>query len=357
MDIDRREFIGKLGTALGASLLTPEEAEAYQLVDSPSPRRRRRPNRKGTRFILLHTTEANGSSSLNSLVRGGNANYMNDTDGKIYRIMRPNQVSIGAGRSMWNGLSNLDNYAINIENVGFHNRPLTARQYASLRDFLADLQKQYRVSDEMVMPHSQVAYGRPNKWQGRSHRGRKRCGMLFATERVRERLGLTSEVKYDPDVSSGRLAVADPYLANIIYGSSRGEEPDVIAKAEPPPAPEASDEDAAIRTVERGQSIWQYTGDEYANATSIYLLPGGMIRRGDELLKAKFDFNTIQPGTRVAVGYNYGGHVSPDRSAYRIAGGNWNRSDTLYVFDGKIVTGDDISDVRIPNGTLVLFRK
>lgn len=360
MQASRREFIellseGALGLGLG--LLTAEEAEAYQLIDSPSPKRRTRPNRKSTQYILLHTTEANGNSSLNTLTRGGKASYMVNTDGKIYRIMKPDQVSIGAGRSVWNGLFNLDNNAINIEVVGYHNKPPTARQYASLKDFLRDLQKQYRVSDKKVMPHSQVAYDRPNKWHRRSHRGRKRCGMLFATERVREKLGLTSEFRYDPDVSNGRLVVGDPYLANVIYGASRGAEPAIIAGRETPTTPDITDEDNAIRAIERGQTIWRYAGDEYANATSIYLLPDGRIRRGDELLRENFDFNNVQPGTRVAVGYTYGGHVSADRSAYRIAGTNWNRPDTLYIFDGKIITGDDISDVSIPYGTLVIFRK
>ncbi len=102
----RREFIELFGEGvlgLGIGLLTAEEAEAYQLIDSPSPKRRTRPNRKNTKYIILHTTEANGSSSLNSLTRGGKASYMIDTAGKVYRIMKPNQISIGAGRSMWNG--------------------------------------------------------------------------------------------------------------------------------------------------------------------------------------------------------------------------------------------------------------
>ena len=357
MNIDRRVFLKSTPALLGLGASLATEAEAYQLIDSPSPRRNRRPNRKDTRYILLHTTEASGSSSLNSLTRGGKANYMVDTDGRVYRIMKPNQVSIGAGRSMWNGLANLDNHVINIENVGYHNKAMTPSQYASLRDLLTDLQKQYGVNDERVMPHSQVAYGRPNKWHRRSHRGRKRCGMLFATEPVRERLGLTSEVRYDPDVSSGRLLVADPFLANVIYGDSRGAEPSIVAKAEPPSIPEATDEDVAIRTVERGQTVWGYAGDEYANATTIYMLNDGRIRRGDELQKEKFDFHHVPAGTRIAVGYVYGGNVHLGRTAYSIAGNNWNRPETLYIFDGKFTTGDDVQPRDITDGTTVLFRR
>ena len=357
--IRRRDALRLMGGAfgLGAYLLTPEEAEAYPLVNHPSPKRRTRPDRKSTKFIVLHTTEAGGSSSLASLTKGGKANYLVDTDGKVYMIMGRNQVSIGCGRSMWDESANLDNHAINIENVGYHNRPLTARQYASLKDLLSDLRKEYRVDDEDVMPHSQVAYGRPNKWHRKSHRGRKRCGMLFATESVREKLGMDDEHSTDPDVREGRLVVADSYLNRVIYGDAREAAPPAIAEAEPPAPRSSPDEDVAIRTVEKGQNVWQYAGDEYPADTTIYLLKNGWIRRGDELLKEGFDFNTVPAGTRMAVGYMYGGHIRNNRSAYSVVGRDWNRPETLYIFDGKIMTGDDISSAKIPDGTLVLFRR
>ncbi|MBI4162822.1 MAG: N-acetylmuramoyl-L-alanine amidase [Candidatus Aenigmarchaeota archaeon] len=358
MTHDRREFLNTFaslgfGTALiGAELLFPDEAYAYRMTDSVSPKRRKRSNRKDTKFIVLHTTEANGSSSLNNLTRDGKASYMIDTNGKVYKIMNPDQISIGCGRSMWDGRRNLDNWAINIEVVGRHNTRPTASQYSSLRDLVQDLQKTYDISDRNVMPHSQVAYGRPNKWHRRSHRGRKRCGMLFATDSVRERLGLSSKQRDDPDVEEGRLMVADPYLRQVIYGRA-------VPEREPDAVKEEVDEDKHIlRIVERGQTVWRYAGDEFDAETTIYMLPDGRVRTGEELQKAGYDFSRVPPGVQMAVGYVYGGHVHPGRSAYEIAGRDWNNPSTLYRLpDRRIITGDDLDSRAIPDGTLVLFRK
>jgi len=117
-------------------------------------------------------------------------------------------------------MSNLDNHAINVEVVGYHHKPPTPQQMASLRVLLGTLKKAHRVRDRNVMPHSQVAYGGPNKWHRRSHRGRKRCGMLFATDSIRKKLGLLEKPGYDPDVEARRLVAADSYLEQVLYAES-----------------------------------------------------------------------------------------------------------------------------------------
>ena len=87
-------------------------------------------------------------------------------------------------------------------------------------------------------------------------------------------------------------------------------------------------------------------------------MPDGRVRRGDELKANDFDFTSTQPGTKIAVGYVYGGHISENRSAYQIAGRNWNLPSTIYRLpNGEIKTGDDVSEEAIPQGTLILFRR
>jgi N-acetylmuramoyl-L-alanine amidase len=357
--IDRRGFLIQVlaGALIAALTLFPKKAEAVRIFDVKSPKRRTRPRRKSTRFIILHTTEADGSGTLETITRRGAANYVVDPGGRIYRIMGRTQVSIGCGRSMWSGLTNLDNHSINIEAVGYHDRPLTRQQMESLRYLLKILMRSYGISTRNVMPHSQVAYGRPNRWYRRSHRGRKRCGMIFATGPIRKRLGLSDKARYDPDVHARRLSVADDYLEEVLYGKIGELEPSVVTANATPAAQDAEDEDVTVRTVEKGQTAWEYAGDEYADETTIYLLADGRIRRGDELLQEEFDFQNIQPGTRIAVGYVYGGYVTKERTSYSIAGKGWNNPDTLYIIDGKIITGDEVSDEKIPVGTLLLFRR
>jgi N-acetylmuramoyl-L-alanine amidase len=357
--VNRRGFLRQVlaGALIAAFLLFPQKTEAVRIFDVKSPKRRTRPRRKSTRFIILHTTEADGPGALESIARDGTASYVVDPSGRINRIMGKAQVSIGCGRSMWNGLANLDNYAINIEVVGYHDKSPSPQQMENLRYLLRGLMRSYGIKARDVMPHSQVAYGRPNRWYRRSHRGRKRCGMIFAMDSVRKRLGLSDRPRYDPDVRAKRLIAADEYLEEVLYGKMGELEPAVITAQATPAIQDSEDEDRAVRTVEKGQTVWEYAGDEYADDTTIYLLADGRIRRGDELLQEEFDFQSIQPGTRIAVGYVYGGFVTKGRTPYSIVGKNWNNPDTLYITDGKIIPGDEISDEKIPVGTLLLFRR
>lgn len=186
-----------------------------------SPRNRERPLRRQTNFIILHTTEAPTESSVNKLSANGECHYVIDPYGRIYRIIDSRRVAYHAGMSMWNGRVNLDESSIGIEMVGYHDRNLSAQQYTSLAALLRELKLQYKIPDERVMPHAMVAYGRPNQWQKRNHRGRKRCGMFFAQSNVRAKLGLKSRQGTDPDVRAGRLMVADPYLQSVLFGGVR----------------------------------------------------------------------------------------------------------------------------------------
>ena len=185
-----------------------------------SPRNPERRIRAATTLIVLHTTEAHARSSLNKLRERGEAHYCVPEDGTVYRIVDRDRVAFHAGRSMWNGKEDCDEFAIGIEVVGYHDKPVTLKQIASLKELIALLKKMYNLNDGQVVCHSHVAYGAPNKWQSRRHRGRKRCGMLFAMWSVRTRLGLKARPAYDPDVKAGRLVQADPQLARSLYGTA-----------------------------------------------------------------------------------------------------------------------------------------
>ena len=185
-----------------------------------SPRNPERRIRAATTLIVLHTTEAHARSSLNKLRERGEAHYCVPEDGTVYRIVDRERVAFHAGRSMWNGKEDCDEFAIGIEVVGHHDKPVTLKQIAALKELIALLKKMYNLNDGQVVCHSHVAYGAPNKWQSRRHRGRKRCGMLFAMWSVRTRLGLKARPAYDPDVKAGRLVQADPQLARSLYGTA-----------------------------------------------------------------------------------------------------------------------------------------
>jgi hypothetical protein len=310
---------------------------------------------------------------------------------------------------MWKGRTNLDLCSVGIEVVGKHNRDITAAQYKALRELLQELQRIYHVSDKNVLTHSMVAYGAPNRWHPYSHRGRKRCGMLFARHDVRLRLGLTKQPLYDPDVRAGRLRNADPYLAKVLYGGAKEQSKAVerfkandsmvisknrsawdIARDKYKSAdtvyvfPDGrrlrgnqikdwkamqsgtrvvlsetqseNEPDGMLEIGRDGKSAAAIAGAEVRAATTIYFLKDGRVRQGDELSSGSI--KALKPGTKMLVGYVYGGYITNKRSASDICGGKRNMATTFYrMADGSVLSGDKLKSGRIPHQTMVFFQR
>jgi hypothetical protein len=373
---------------------------------------KRRPRRPYTKYIILHTTEGSNSGSLAKIRKYGEAHYFVSTSGRVYRIIEKGKIARHAGRSMWDGQRNIDNYSIGIEVVGYHNKEITDAQYESLRELLRQLKSLYDIEDKNVLTHSMVAYGRPNRFHKQSHRGRKRCGMLFARHDVRERLGLKAKPERDKDVAAGRLKIADRQLHRYLFAKAPAASVDSGAKTADPMvvtkgqnawniAREQYNQAATAYTFPNGQQVrgdeirdWSkipvgtritlsgetegprfegfleigkdgedsetLAGDAFADRTTIYFFPDGMIRTGHELQKRRSTKKlliTPPAGTKVLVGYVYGGYVKTRRLPKNIAGVKWNYPSTFYRFpDGKIVSGDEVDDNAIPPRTLIFYQ-
>lgn len=264
---------------------------ALEITKYLSPHDRERALRKSTEYIILHTTEGSEKGALAKLRKNGEAHYCVGLNGKIYNIIDKRKTAYHAGDSMWNGRVELDNFSIGIEVVGKHDKDITAAQYKALKELLAYLQAMYAIPDERVLTHSMVAYGKPNIWYKKNHRGRKRCGMLFARDSVRLKLGLTKRPALDPDVKAGRLVIGDPYLAWVLYGSSPG------SPTQTPPPPPAPTDTPTSGVIAKGKTPWDIAGDEYASSTTLYIFPDGTKKRGNEIK----DWKRIPTGTRVVV--------------------------------------------------------
>ena len=327
--------------ALAACLAS--QAAGLDFVTVYSPLNHTRPVRPRTEFIILHTTEGSAAGALEKLRRNGEAHYMVAPDGRIYRIIDRSRLATHCGRSMWNGRQGLDEVAIGIEVVGFYNRPITRAQTAALRELVTQLKAVHRVPDDRVLTHSMVAYGEPNAWFARDHRGRKRCGALFASDSVRRELGLGSKPAFDPDVRSGRLAVGDPDLARYLYG------PDADVGSF-----------AAGQRTQRGAS-----GRATAAAAAprpdpnllqtYYFLPDGRVCRADTVPESVR--RAPPPRTFMLSGYTYGGQVAAGGDARVVAGPRWQAPTTIYRMpDGRFTHGGLLKSEILPVGTLVFFR-
>lgn len=392
-----------MGMVLGSVWTAP----ALVISNAYSPRNAKRPRRAATRYIVLHTTEGALAGSLSKVRRYGEAHYLVATDGHVYRVVDQRRVAFHAGRSMWDGRTNLDTVSIGIEVVGYHNKSVSSAQIGAIKELVEQLQRVYAVPDERVLTHSMVAYGAPNRWHRRSHRGRKRCGMLFASYDLRVKLGLTSQPRKDPDVEAGRLVVADPFLQKMLYGTAHeqdeaarhieaseshviaaGRSPWDIAReravsaetvylfpdgtqkhgneivnwgAIPPGtrlvlgSERSEGANEGVLVIGRdGESASDVAGEETRQATTIYFLEDGRVRQGHELTAKAVA--SLPKGTRLLVGYTHGGYITSRRPASEICGQKWNFESTYYRFpDGSLRRGSTVRDGAIPPRTMVFF--
>ena len=288
-----------------------------------SPKNAERPVRAATTLIVLHTTEAPAKSALRHLSDRGECHYCVTEDGQVYQIVERGRVAFHAGCSMWNGREEVDNFSVGIECVGYHDKAMPMAQIKSISAVVKYLQKLYNIPDHNVVTHSQVAYGNANKWQKRKHRGRKRCGMLFAMPSVRNALGLKSRAAFDPDVKARRLVVGDELLAKVLYGkpdtmkrtygAAKIAYVDPTVKPKPPgkpgatPAPPSS----SFRKIPQSIAELQRQGFESIGSVSKTNLPG------------------------------------------RIAGPKWNASDTYYTLRGRVIPGNVLDPRHVEAGMSV----
>ncbi len=291
-----------------------------------------------------------------------------------------------------------------IEVCGYHNKPLRPEQIRSLAALVGELKYVYKIPDQNVVSHAHVAYGAPNKWQSRSHRGRKRCGMLFALPSLRAQLNLKSRPAVDPDVKARRLVVADAYLAQVLYGAVPGRQAvAALSKGE-----------SNVISKERG--AWDIARDAYDDPTTLYVFPDGTQKRGNQIgnfrllpagtkvtVNAPADNRTetyqvvgingkaqdiaaeevlsgstiyvypdgryvrgsqLRPdgvlklpyGTKVLLGYAIGGPVSASKPAAGICGNRWRSADTFFLIASVLVPGNRVDDSKIPAGTMIFYK-
>lgn len=325
----RRIFVSIAFVLLAASVMAGVSvSKRYR-----SERNKEREVRKSTEFIILHTTEAAEKSSLRHVSERGLCHYCVTPSGAIYQIIDRHRVAFHAGCSMWNAKEEIDKYSIGIECVGYHDKVMPRKQLNAIRDLVAELQAIYGIPDDKVLTHSQVAFGEKNKWQKRRHRGRKRCGMLFAMPSVRGVLKLDSRPAFDPDVKAKRLIVADKYLNSALYGSL-----DTMVKTYGK---------ATIKKVDPTKSKLVKADPKKKG------ISGEVNSR-----PASAKFKTIPQSVAElnAQGFKAVGVVSKKKLPLNIVGKHWNSKDTYYSIRGRVIPGNIVDPKRFEEG-MTIWRK
>lgn len=275
---------------------SPSEIQKFQnrIMDHQSRLnpRFKKIKRQTTQYIIVHTSELGLDATLRVLSRGkssprgystpgGHAHYVVARNGDTFQILDHKFQADHAGLSMWNSQADISRVSVGIELVGYHHSPITESQYHSLARLLGFLKINYNLRDIDVLTHSQVAYGRPNPWFPKNHRGRKRCAMNFD----RAKAGLGPGWAYDPDVRAGRL-MADPLLVAALYSPQK--QTRVIAE------PRVYGSSMISKT----NSAWSIAGEDYNSRTTLYVFPDGTRLFGDQV-EEKIGWNRVPMNTRI----------------------------------------------------------
>ena len=318
-----------------------------------SPRNPERKVRASTELIVLHTTEAPARSSLNKVSERGECHFVVTEEGSVYRIIDRDREAFHAGRSMWKGKEDVDKFSIGIECVGYHDKPMSAIQLQAIRNLVKELQLMYRLSDDKVVTHGHVAYGAPNKWHRQRHRGRKRCGMLFAMPSVRARLGLESRPARDEDTRARRLVIGDDYLQNVLYGKV-----DTMRGRLAGPAATAGSSGGILGWLGLSGGKTTYRRQTETASPSTSKPKSRTVVKNQSSPPSK---KTSAPPRSIAElkarGYVLKGSVSPTHSAAKIAGSKWNDPDTFYTIRNKVIAGSDINPAKIEKGMSIWMRQ
>ena len=352
-----------------------------------SPRNHERRIRVSTDLIVLHTTEAPARSSLNKVSDRGECHFCVTEAGQIFRIVDRDREAFHAGRSMWNGREDVDKFSVGIECVGYHNKRMPDVQLNAIRDLVKELKATYRIPDERVVCHSHVAYGAPNRWHRFKHRGRKRCGMLFAMPSVRLRLGLLRRPAFDPDTRSRRLRSADEYLRQVLYGSIDTMAPYYVAAikgAATPKPPAAATSRAAVAAPRPVAGSTTRPVPAATPRPAVIPKPAAVVRPARASPKASPAVRVAKPAPAPrqppvlraakpapvpaaappktiaqlkARGYVVAGTVSKGVTAVKIAGKRWNSPNTYYTIRDKVIPGNQINESRIEKGMRVWVKK
>lgn len=137
------------------------------IIDSPSPNQNDRPPGVRPRLIVIHGTVGTDVGDLNHL-RDARAevsyHYLIQRDGTIHRLVRPERRAWHAGKSVYKGVEDVNDFSIGIglSNLGPNSdeRFFTEAQYASAGWLTRELRGGFNIPASETVGHFHISPGR-----------------------------------------------------------------------------------------------------------------------------------------------------------------------------------------------------
>lgn len=149
--------------------------EAPPITWVGSPNFNRRPNRNDIHAIVIHAT---ANTTLEGVISWFNnpraqvsAHYTIGKDGRIVQHVRDHDRAWHAGRSVWNGVPNVNNYGLGIELVNLNDGqdPYPEEQHQANVQLCTFLCRKYNVKPEDIMGHLDIAVPKGRKTDPRAY--------------------------------------------------------------------------------------------------------------------------------------------------------------------------------------------
>ncbi|MCB0801726.1 MAG: N-acetylmuramoyl-L-alanine amidase [Flavobacteriales bacterium] len=141
-----------------------EHEKDFKLNFHQSPNYRKGINKSNTCIILHHTAGKSFKSDLNWMLNPESkvsAHYLIGEQGEIAQLVKDKDIAWHAGKSEWNGKSNVNNFSIGIECSGdTTKKPFTDIQFDALVFLVKKLKKEYDIPLSDIISHREIAPGR-----------------------------------------------------------------------------------------------------------------------------------------------------------------------------------------------------
>jgi len=117
-------------------------------------------NRK-IKYIIIHYTGMKNQISaikrLQSEVAKVSCHYLISKKGKIYQLVKDQNIAWHAGKSKWEKDTNLNSKSIGIELVNSGNETFSKNQIEALLGLLTVLKRKYNINPKYVLGHEDIA--------------------------------------------------------------------------------------------------------------------------------------------------------------------------------------------------------
>ncbi len=182
-----------------------------KIIESPSPNFGPRAAGKEVSFLILHYTSTKTAKDaidiLHSVERAVSAHYVVDEDGTVYRLVSEDNRAWHAGKSYWEGETDINSCSVGIEiqnpGHGFGYREFPRAQIDAVKTLSRDIILRHGILPRHVLGHSDIAPGRADK---------KDPGPLFPwKDLAADGIGVWPEIKPDDKGTHDLAAMLHAY--------------------------------------------------------------------------------------------------------------------------------------------------